>query len=197
MSESLSDIELGDIPALTWSLLQAGVESAAHPFHTTCLATLTAAGPTQRTVVLRHVDATSRMLLCHTDVRSAKVDQIHEDPRASWLFYDSAMKLQLRFTGTLTLHADDVLADSRWASTTATSRACYNTDIEPGRFLKAPAAAPPITRDEAALTQAKRHFAVVACRVKTLDWLFLDRAGHRRAQFRWSDDDLAAHWVAP
>lgn len=197
MALSLSEIELHDIPAATWQLLQAGVKSATDPLHSMCLATFSDTGPMQRTVVLRHVDLQNRTLVFNTDARSAKVDEIARDSRASWLFYDMNRKLQLRFSGIVTLHADDQLADERWSAMTANSRACYNSGFAPGRQVTAPPAAPAGPASEPEQADARKNFVAVACRAEFMDWLFLTHAGHRRAQFDWSRGSLDATWVAP
>ena len=68
----LAELTLEEIPAYAWQALQNGVDSASHPFHTPCIATIGKYGPMQRTVVLRYVDIPQRLLVCHTDRRSSK-----------------------------------------------------------------------------------------------------------------------------
>ena len=41
--------------------------------------------------------------------------------------------------------------------------------------------------------ESRAHFALVTAQVHTIDWLWLDPAGHRRAVF----DDRGARWVQP
>lgn len=190
-------LELHDIPQTCWALLRKGAERAQDPFHTVCLATNGTSGPSQRTVVLRYVDEQARLLACHTDRRSPKMNEIAANAASSWLFYDAARKLQLRMEGRLEVHIDDAFAEARWRATRLMGRACYNAASGPGERVATPpgAPAPPGTDEET--ERARKHFAVISVRVDSLDWLQLSRAGHRRAQFRWTDTGIEARWVSP
>ena len=194
---SLDDIGLDDIPLVAWRFLTAGVNSATDPFHTPCIATMSIDGPTQRTVVLRHVDTEQRIIACHTDRRSMKIRDVLDEPRASWLFYDRKRKLQLRISGIMTLHTDDEFAETCWSHIPAQARACYNATLKPGQQVSAPPRAPNVADKELELLNARSHFAVLACQITFLDWLFLSAKGHRRAQFRWHGDQCIASWIAP
>jgi hypothetical protein len=193
----LEDTPLASIPEAAWRLVSEAVHSAKDPFHTPCLATIGEFGPAQRTVVLRDVNEKERMLVCHTDRRSAKVAELVSDDRSSWLFYDRERKLQLRFCGATTIHTADALADSRWAATRELGRACYTSRQGPGVYLQRPPAAPGRCRSPEEERLAREQFAVAACRVVFIDWLYLSIKGHRRAQFCWRGDAWEGHWVAP
>ncbi len=194
---SLGQLGLNDIVPTTWALLQDGARRAGNPFHTGCLATMSHDGPSQRTVVLRHVTPTQRLVACHTDRRSTKVHELLEDPRASWLFYDTQRKLQVRLAGAITLHTDDTFADACWAGLAPRSRACYHTTWTPGQSTSAPPAAPSSITNAAEEQNARGQFVVVACRVTFLDWLSLSAGGHRRAQFHLRDEHFEGSWIAP
>jgi hypothetical protein len=193
----LSDLPLAEIPAASWELLRQGAAGSREPFHTGCLATAGALGPSQRTVVLRLVDEPGRLLACHTDRRSLKLEEARGNGASSWLFYDPERKLQLRLEGRLYIHLDDELADSRWEATRSLGRACYNTLAGPGQPVVAPAAAPAPPTDPSEASLAREHFAVLSFRVDFLDWLYLSIHGHRRAQFRWEEQGLQGNWVNP
>ena len=196
-SLSLSDLSLTDIPAVAWELLRQGAAGSRDPFHTGCLATAGASGPSQRTVVLRLVDEPGRLLACHTDRRSLKLEEARSNEASSWLFYDPDRKLQLRLEGRLGVHIDDDLADSRWAATRSLGRACYNTSAAPGQPIDVPAAAPAPPADPSEASYAREHFAVLSFRVDFLDWLYLSIHGHRRAQFRCEAQGFQGYWVNP
>lgn len=193
----LEEVRLEDIPELTWQLLGRGVDDAKDPLRTPVLATLNRHGPSQRTVVLRHADRDARIIACHTDRRSGKAGEVLDDGRASWLFYDRQRKLQLRMAGNMSLHADDELADACWERVTARGRACYNTAVGPGRPVRRPPGAPATTDSAAEAQDARGHFAVLACRIVFLDWLYLSARGHRRAQFEWHTGGSSATWLTP
>lgn len=162
--------ELTALPALCWSALEAGAAAPGHAFHTAVVATVRDQAPEARTVVLRAVDAPTRTLWFHTDRRSAKVRTLSTNPRVSWVFWDDGLKIQLRCMGTarLTPTADDI--DEQWAALRESSRSLY-----PGI----------------------EQFLPVQCTVDALDWLLLDRAGHRRAQLSWEDDGWQGQWIDP
>ena len=188
---------LDSIPASAWTLLQTGVDIASNPFHTPSIATISPNGPMQRTVVLRFVDPTERLLVCHTDRRAAKAREIIEQPSMSWHFYDRKLKLQLRLHGRGVLHTDDPLADACWERSAARSRVCYNTAVGPGTPVRRPPLAPGAIASDAEAEDARSNFAAIACRVDFLDWLYLSREGHRRAVFDLSQEPINASWVTP
>lgn len=174
-------------------LLERGVEDRDSPFRTPTLATTRLDGaPTLRTVVLRAFHRDSRILRIHTDRRSAKAKELARDGRAMLHGYDHAAQVQLRIAGVATLHLDDATADAAWAASREASRLCYAARHPPGTPLPAPPAAP---QDAHA---GRPHFAAIALRIDSLDWLLLARPGHRRARFAWDEaGTLSACWIAP
>lgn len=181
--------QLEELLERCWSYLEEGAGSAGSPFHTAVLGTVEDGGPRLRTVVLRAADREAARVLCHTDVRSAKVRQIGDDPLVSWLLYDPDRKVQLRIEGRATVHADDALADERWRASAAGSRRCYLAGPGPGAVLDSAGSTLPqalrARRPEPEETERGRgNFAAVATAVEFIDWLHLTADGHRRARFR-------------
>ncbi len=178
--------------AAAFDALLRGAADHRSPFRTPTLVTIgTDGAPEARTVVLRAFDPASRRLQIHTDRRSAKLAQMAADPRIALHGYDPTARMQLRIAGRAMLHLDDAAADAAWSASRETSRMTYATDDPPGTPLPAPPAAPgdPIG--------GRAHFAAVALRVDSLDWLLLDPAGHRRARFTWlADGTTGATWIA-
>jgi hypothetical protein len=165
----------------------------ASAFHAPTLATLAEDGaPEARTMVLRGFDPVRRTLRLHTDARSAKLAGIVRDGRCQLHGYDAAAKLQLRLSGSLTVHAFDALADEAWAGSRETSRMCYAAAEGPGTPVPEP---PPAPRDGVG---GRANFRAVVMRFDRLEWLHLAAAGHRRARFVWHDDGAPeATWLAP
>ncbi len=187
-----------------WTELQAGVTSGKHPFHLPVLGTVDAAGwPQLRTVVLRGADPERLRLLCHCDRRSPKVDQVRTQPCVTWLFYDPQAKVQLRVRAWAEVLADDPEADRRWLATTIRSRRCYLAPRAPGTKSVDPTSnLPEDLRDNdpepARSEQGRDRFAVIAARVREIDWLCLDGSGHLRALFRWDASGRREQvWLAP
>ncbi len=189
---------------LIWQSLSAGSESAKHPWNIGCLATISNAAssvsPRCRTVVLRRVDQPSRIIECHTDVRSEKVEQLGEYQKrspVSWLFYESSTKIQLRLEG-LAEVINGEEADEAWKSTSLQSRAAYLSIESPGSPWSGPL--PPDTSDRSVtLLESERgraNFRIVRTKVESADWLYLKREGHVRAKLDYdTGGESAAHWV--
>lgn len=176
-----------------WVHLETATRSARPPFHLPTLCSIDDQGrPDARIVVLRRVEPANRTLVCHTDIRSPKATQIRRDPHAAWVFYDAPAKIQLRVTGTMTLHTDDDLAERQWQASSVSSRRCYLAPHPPGRPAAGPSPNLPAemrTRLPQAeeTTPGRAHFGVLSCRAERFDWLYLHHAGHRRAEYVWRD----------
>ena len=193
---------LEDILVDCWSLLETGAKKSKAPFHTPVLGTAQADGCSLRTVVLRRVVASQRLLICHTDRRSAKVAELGKHNSLSWLFYDPKKKIQIRARGLATLHFDDDLADEQWSRTRRMSRRCYCVWEAPGTVQPSRSSGLPSEYEGGSPTweqseQGRENFAVIRCQVDFLDWLYLDARGHSRAQFHWCGEKFEARWVTP
>ena len=183
--------------AEAWRLLEDGPRLRRNAFHMPALATVDAQGhPQVRTVVLREADRVGGTLRFHCDRRSRKAAEISTSARAALHGYDSDAKVQIRVTGRAVLHTGDALADDAWAGSMAMSRVCYGTDPAPGTLLPAGEAyALPDT--DAAIALGRPHFAAVVIRAETLDFLYLDRRGHRRAAWTRDGAGWSGAWLAP
>jgi hypothetical protein len=180
-----------------WRLLADGAAQGRSGFHLPALATRGAAGaPRLRTVVLRAADRDAGTLRFHCDRRSDKAAEILAHPACALAAYDEAAKVQIRIEGDAALHTDDAVADAAWAGSRAMSRVCYGSEPGPGTALAAGGAY--TVPDEAAAGSAGRpHFAAVVVRAERLDFLYLDRRGHRRAVWRRSEAGWRGTWRAP
>jgi len=183
-------VTLDSIFVQLWIDLARGVVQTAHPFHTPALASQTETGPDVRTVVLRHADLAARRLLCHTDYRSPKVDELREHPTVAWLFYHPGNKVQLRIRSRVEVHHEDELARARWERSSPRSRQCYHAPLAPGTGTQTPGLGEP-------LAAGFQNFAVIDCTVYSIDWLYLHSQGHLRAGFDWLEDSWQSQWLAP
>lgn len=163
-----------------------------------------------RMVVLRGVERGGRRLILHTDARSAKVAQVARRPRVGWVFYDPVDQIQVRAKGEATIHRDDRIADAYWAAAAPRSLRGYLAEHAPGRPTPDGGPdpnLPPDARDpervpppDQLAARARPNFAVIATTLHSLDWLHVDRTGHRRARFVWPDDDArepVGEWIMP
>ena len=177
-----------------WLLLVRGAADRRAAFHTPQVASIGLGGtPKVRTVVLRHADSTSRTLRFHTDLRTAKVAELAQNPRVQMLAYDPGCKIQLRLSGTALAHSGDGPAQSAWARSQPQSQLCYRQDAAPGT-----PAADPVALLSPGPHDGYQNFAAVEITVQEIEWLYLAAQGHRRARFAWdADGALSATWLAP
>ena len=185
-----------------WFMLEQGATHSDDPFHWPVLGTTAREGCSLRTVILRQVKVPDRILVCHTDARSAKVQEIMNCSQTSWLFYHPKKKIQLRILGYATLHAHDAYADRQWADTSITSRLNYCTSQPPGARIGKPSSGlpdfllnkiPTLLKTE----RCRKNFMVIVVHVFSIDWLLLNITGNRRALFKWDKDRLRSTWLVP
>ena len=185
-----------------WNMLKDGVDGDNDPFHWPVLGTTVNQGSRLRTVILRAFNLQQRRLMCHTDARAAKVDEIKACANVSWLFYHPEKKVQLRIAGPATLHRDDDVAHRQWAAAKITSRLNYCAVEPPGTVIERPSTGlPDFLRNKVpTLVDSERgrpNFMVLACRFDTMDWVRLSVLGNRRARFVWNENGLTANWLIP
>lgn len=175
-----------------WAMLVRGVKDRKAAFHTPSLATIgTDGAPRIRTVVLRGCDSDARHLRFHTDIRSGKIAELQQNPKAAMHFYDHGAKLQLRLSVELQL-LDGAAYESAWAATRPMSRECYQVTTAPGSVLADPY---DLTFDAEATRDGEDYFVPVRAQVERMEWLYLAAKGHRRALFDFVND--TQNWLVP
>ena len=179
--------DLSQLHAEVWLRLTRGVHDRHAPARHPTLATVTPGGrPQARTVVLRAADKLSGTLDIHSDLHSAKVQELHATPFAALHMWDASAHLQVRLEAGVTLLTGQDVA-TIWAVVPETSRLSYGSTPAPGQ---------PIAQ---ALAYTKKTdptcFAVLRLRVQTIDALHLG-PNHRRARFDRTSD-WAGEWLAP
>ena len=184
------------------NMLTRGLSHYNDSFHWPVLGTVGKHGCSQRSVILRGYRQNDRLLICHTDARAAKAQEIEQDSRVSWLFYHPKKKIQLRITGLATLHTDDQFADEQWAAASKTNRLNYSTSEAPGTVIPEPSTGLPelLLNKLPTLLQsesARINFMSISCQFDNLDWLLLSPLGNRRARFQWIGGKMTACWVVP
>ena len=185
-----------------WTMLKQGVTHFNDPFHWPVLGTTRRDGCSLRTVILRQLILPDRILVCHTDARASKVQEMGNCDKVSWLFYHPETKVQLRISGRGKLHTDDQFADEQWAATKIASRLNYCATLPPGRPIDKPSSGLPdfLLNKIPTLLETERgrkNFAAIACTIDSIDWLILRALGHRRARFDWDENRLTATWLIP
>jgi pyridoxamine 5'-phosphate oxidase len=185
-----------------WSMLKRGATHFNDPFHRAVLGTVGGHGSSLRMVILREVILADRILVCHTDARAAKAQEITESDTASWLFYHPKKKIQLRIAGRAKLHTEDRFADGQWEATGVASRFNYGTTEHPGTPIDQPSSGLPdflLNKVQSAMKSesVRKNFMAISCGIDSVDWLRLSTVGHRRARFEWDENGLKATWLVP
>lgn len=184
-------------------MLLNGSKNRKEAFNTGTLGTQTKSGVNLRTVVIRQVLPDEKTISCYSDSRTEKIQEISSNRAVSWLFWDSERSIQLRLSGTATIHTDDAIANEHWGQTRPVNRKNYMAIQTPGSPLPQPLSGLPEGLDERDPTleeseSGREYFAVVQTHVHFLDWLYLSKEGNRRAKFRYEAGTVTEmQWVVP
>lgn len=185
MNQVFAQNNLNEIEAHIWELLVQSVNSSKTPFHQGCVATVNNNIPEQRMVVLRGANAVEKTLSFNTDIRSVKIEQLTVNNTASWLFYDTKLKVQLRMYAHAYIHFEDDVSKIAWQHTRLASKICYTTQAKPGSHIPMPELID-VNQKEVSnelLEFAENNFAVIETKIYAIDFVFLNREGNRRAFF--------------
>ncbi|MBC7536338.1 MAG: pyridoxamine 5'-phosphate oxidase family protein [Ferruginibacter sp.] len=195
-----------DLPAIEkdcWVRILNGSLQYKNPLHNPVVANVNEHGVNLRTVVLRKVDIEKRQVCFHTDIRSGKWEELKNNNKVSWLFYHPSSMLQIRMSGTATLHQDDLFADEAWANTRISGRKIYLGDEGPSSLSAFPASglSPKFDREDPTPEESeagRKNFAIISTQIHWMEWLWLNSGGHRRATFQYTaDGKFSANWLLP
>jgi 3-hydroxyisobutyrate dehydrogenase len=194
------NFSLEDLEQDIWVRLVTGAVKSRNPFHTPCVATMDKGEVSLRTVVLRKALAKERELRFHTDIRSPKWKELTLNPSISALFYDAGDRIQLRVKGQAVLQYKNDLTAEAWKNTSSSSRRCYLTLHSPSSFAEIPTSglSEEIEQENFTLAESEMgysNFGIVSIQVHSIDWLWLNHAGHRRAFFDYTDGSF--QWMIP
>jgi pyridoxamine 5'-phosphate oxidase len=178
--------------ASIWRALADATRSPESALRTPTLATVGLDGSAQaRTIVIRSADAPKRGLVLYTDVRSPKVAELLTEPRAALSFWDATTQVQLRATGRCVRQQEVAATREAWTHVPESNRVNYRTMLAPGAAIDAATAVHHSVADGSA------NFAVLIFIVEAFDWLWLDRAGHKRARFDLNAAPALRQWLVP
>jgi pyridoxamine 5'-phosphate oxidase len=183
-------------------MLKRGVTHSSDPFHFPVLGTTRNDGCHLRTVILRQFILPDRILVCYSDARATKAQDIGHYSKVGWLFYHPEKKVQLRISGQANCHTNDQFADDQWAATKIKGRLDYSTTQPPGTPVDKPSSGLPDYLLEKIPTlldseRSRKNFMAISCGTDSIDWLMLGALGHRRARFDWDEKGLSATWLIP
>ena len=188
----------------SWRLLEEAIGDPTSPVRTPVLISVSTDGLAQgRTVVLRGFNRQRRQLTIYTDARSAKVAQLRAQPTCTLVAYQPNPMMQLRLSTNAIVNHNNEITHEAWAVMPGPNRCNYLTDPDPGSISVQATDGRPVINAESVPTNheneiAYSHFSVIVFTIKELEWLYLPRRGHRRAQFTWDEaNSLQSDWLIP
>ena len=188
----------------SWRLLEEAIGDPTSPVRTPVLISVSTDGLAQgRTVVLRGFNRQQRQLTIYTDARSAKVAQLRAQPTCTLVAYQPNPMMQLRLSTNAMVNHNNECTHEAWAVMPGPNRCNYLTDPYPGSISGQATDGRPVINAESVPTNnenkiAYSHFSVIVFTINELEWLYLPRRGHRRAQFIWDEaNSLQSDWLIP
>ena len=192
--------DLAEIQNKYWSMLEDAVTNRNSPFRIPVFMCSNNDEIDGRIVVLRKSDRQNNLLQFHTDLRSAKVDILNNNNKASLLFYDKEEKIQLRVKVECEINNQNFVTEASWKKTQHISRRCYLTDSPPGTISENPTSGMISKLEDFDYTMEQsedgyKNFTVIKCYIKSIEWLYLAAKGHRRAKFDFKTNENT--WMVP
>ena len=147
--------------------------------------------PSGRTVVLRGYDSINNILTFHTNSHAEKIEHLNSNLNVCSVFYSRSSKLQIRCFGEATINRQNQRSESSWKKMSNMSKECYFQDTLPGTKIN--------NYDKFTTKieiKESSFFCVVDIKLNKIDWLFLKREGHRRANI-FLNSETEDQWVSP
>ncbi len=173
---------LEQLHTAAWQLMEEATHSYKMEMHQFFIATSANNEPEVRTVILRKVDAVTKTIRIHSDIRSSKIMAIQNNPKVSAVLYDHSNRLQVRLSGIATIHHTCKLATDAWNACQLSSQLHYS-NLEPsGSPLNLPEQLNVNDKNPSAETLAfcKSNFCVVTIEVQSADIMHLHYTYNRR-----------------
>lgn len=183
------------ILANIWERLDAAATRRS-PFNFLQLATAGADGaPQLRTIVLRRWNGERGTLSFVTDMRSAKIREIRDEPRVALVGFDPAASVQLRLSGEAVIVADETERRAMWEALRERTLILFDAPHAPGTVLDE--SGRPLQAIEPAAGSAYDRFALVTVTLTRLEWLDLSPPDHIRCAFERQGTDWQGMWLTP
>ncbi len=192
-------IDVQDIQELSnwcWAQLSRATKDRHSEFRWVNLGTVDPDGfPQVRTVVLREAVQSENRVTFHTDRRSKKVVELTERQSVTLHFHSRRHSVQLRLAGIAEL-ASEQGREIAWQALHDGAKATYTQDLPPGSVIDSDMS--DLTNARSSSNNGFSNFVAIDVRISTIDWLELDRSGHRRALLSYEPDGAhKATWLAP
>ena len=196
----MKNFTLKQILKKIWSLLENGVPDGKSVFHIATLSTINSMGkPATRSVVIREVNKSKKIISFNTDIRSKKWEELIVNPSSTLHFYDPSLKIQIRISGTSLLYHNNNLSKKAWSQSESMSQVCYVTPLSPGKIIDSPEYTDQFIKEynQKEQEQGIINFGRINLVVSEIEWIYLVHTGHRRAKFIFGKKDIKMFWIAP
>ncbi len=192
--------DFSEIKKKIWSMLNNAVKDRSSPFRIPVFSCGNNDNIESRIVVLRKSDENNNVVQFHSDIRSDKINILKKNPKASFLFYDKELKIQVRLKVEAIINHDNDVTKQSWEKTQHISRKCYLVDNGPGTISDKPTSGLKTGLDNFDYTKEQseegyKNFTVIQCKIKSIEWLYLAAKGHRRARFDLENNK--DNWLVP
>ena len=192
--------DFSEIKKKIWSMLNNAVKDRSSPFRIPVFSCGNNDNIESRIVVLRKSDENNNIVQFHSDIRSDKIGILKKNPKASFLFYDKELKIQVRLKVETIINHNNNVTKQSWEKTQHISRKCYLVDNGPGTISDEPTSGlkPELDNFDYTKEQSEegyKNFTVIQCKIKSIEWLYLAAKGHRRAKFDLENNK--DNWLVP
>ena len=189
-----------EIKKKIWSMLNNAVKDRNSQFRIPVFSCGNNDNIESRIVVLRKSDENNNIVQFHSDIRSNKIDILKKNPKATFLFYDKELKIQVRLKVDAIINHNNNVTKQSWEKTQHISRKCYLVDNGPGTISDEPTSGLKPELDNFNYTKEQseegyKNFTVIQCKIKSIEWLYLAAKGHRRARFDLENG--RENWLIP
>lgn len=190
---------LQDLLHSVWRSLESATARRT-PFTLGYLGTVGLAGePRVRAVILRRFELDRASLLFATNVGSAKIAEIRNNPRVALTVNDDDAAVQLRMEGRAEVVGDSGLRRLAWESFGPQTRHLFESSSAPGTPLSKSHGPEPSDSEclEGDKSTEFDRFAWVRINLERLDWLDIASTKPQRCQFVREGRGWAGQWVTP
>ncbi len=178
-------------------LLKDGVKNRESMFHTPIISTLNGNEISSRVMVLRDHVTSKRVIRFHSDFRSDKVQELQANKTISVIFYDPNLKTQIRLMGVAKINHKNKSSKKAWEQSQAISKKCYSVKDGSSTKTNTPELYDFHMKD-ISVEDGYENFCTIEIYYKSLEFLYLQRQGHRRCKFKWnSKGKLQSFWLVP
>lgn len=178
-------------------LLKDGVKNRGSMFHTPVISSLNEKEISSRVMVLRDHIASKRVIRFHSDFRSDKVRELKDNKTISVIGYDPNLKTQIRLTGKAKINHMNKSSKKAWEESQAISKKCYSVKDGSSTQMHKPELYDFHMKD-VSVEDGYENFCTIEIYYESLEFLYLQRQGHRRCKFKWnSKGKLQSFWLVP